>query len=141
MALDDQLCFALYAATHAIQRLYRPLLDAAGLTYPQYLVLLLLWEQDGRSITEIGAHLDLNSATLTPLVKRLERAGHVERRRSTEDERRLDIRLTRQGRALRSKVADITHEVTCAAHEASTDAPALLSELRILRAQLPDGLD
>jgi len=87
MLLDDQLCFALYSATHAIQRLYRPLLDELDLTYPQYLGMLVLWEDDGLSVSEIGERLFLNSATLTPLLKRMESAQLVERVRSATDER------------------------------------------------------
>lgn len=129
MQLDDQLCFALYSASLRIQALYRPLLGAHGLTYPQYLVLLVLWEQDGLAVTDIGARLGLESATLTPLLKRMQFAGLVERQRSTKDERRLVVTLTTTGLALREPISEITAAVTCAATDVVADADALLNTL------------
>lgn len=140
MLLDDQLCFALYSATHAIQRLYRPRLDKLGLTYPQYLVLLVLWERDGPSVTEIGERLSLNSATMTPLLKRMEGAGLVRRVRSDADGRRVSVQLQTKGKRLKSKVGRVTTEVAGAAIDAGNDATALRDALITLRSHLPDQL-
>jgi DNA-binding MarR family transcriptional regulator len=101
--LDRQLCFSLYGTSMAITRAYKPLLDALGLTYPQYLVLSVLWEEDGQTISAIASRLALESSTITPLVKRLEQAGFVERQRSSADERQVHVRLTQSGRDLRPK--------------------------------------
>ncbi|MET0716904.1 MAG: MarR family transcriptional regulator [Pseudoxanthomonas sp.] len=101
--LNEQLCFSLYGASMAINRTYKPLLDAIGLTYPQYLVLSALWEADGLGVSAIASRLALESSTITPLVKRLELAGFVERRRSTQDERQVHVRLTKAGREVRAK--------------------------------------
>lgn len=98
--LDQQICFTLYATSMAITRAYKPLLDAMGLTYPQYLVLNALGERDGATIGAIAARLDLESSTVTPLVKRLEAAGLVMRRRGLEDERKVEVTMTEAGRAL-----------------------------------------
>lgn len=103
LRLEAQLCFPLYAAANATIRAYRSILAPLGLTYPQYLVMLVLWERDGRSVSEIGAALHLDSGTLTPLIKRLEGAGLVHRRRLAKDERVVQIDLTEEGRALRGK--------------------------------------
>ena len=107
LLLDQQLCFALYAASRSVTGLYRPLLDPLGLTYPQYLVMLVLWEQDGLTVRELGQRLQLDSGTLTPLLKRLQAAGLVDRQRRTEDEREVDIRLTTAGLALREQASDV----------------------------------
>ncbi|WP_207482029.1 MarR family winged helix-turn-helix transcriptional regulator [Arenibaculum pallidiluteum] len=101
--LDNLLCFALYSATHAFGRVYKPLLDDLGLTYPQYLAMLVLWEQDDQTVGSLGQRLSLESNTLTPLLKRLEAMGHVQRSRDPADERQVRIRLTPQGRALQEK--------------------------------------
>lgn len=100
LPLEDQLCFSLYATSMAINRVYKPLLDKLGITYPQYLVLSALWEEDGRSIGAIANRLDLEPSTITPLVKRLEAAGFVSRVRALEDERSVRVSLTERGRAL-----------------------------------------
>jgi len=141
MLLDDQLCFALYSTTQAIQGLYRPLLSRLGLTYPQYLVLLVLWEEDGLTVSQIGDRLSLNSATLTPLLKRIERAGIVERTRLSSDERRVSVVLTQSGRDLQLEVGRVTTDVTCAAVDAAEDAHELRANLVTLRDQLPQSLD
>lgn len=109
LVLRRQACFALYAASRALTDVYRPILDEFGLTYPQYLVLLVLWEHpdDARSVSELGAELRLDSGTLSPLLKRLEGAGLVVRRRSARDERRVEVGLTEQGRALREQLCDV----------------------------------
>jgi DNA-binding MarR family transcriptional regulator len=105
LLLDNQLCFALYSASLAMTKLYKPLLDELGLTYPQYLVMLVLWEGDGLMVSELGQRLYLDSGTLTPLLKRLESAGLVSRMRAAEDERRVHIHLTAAGRTLRERLA------------------------------------
>ena len=94
LALDNQVCFSLYSASLAMTKLYKPLLDPLGLTYPQYLVMLVLWETDDVSVSTLGERLSLDSGTLTPLLKRLEAAGLVKRARSAEDERRVQVSLT-----------------------------------------------
>ena len=103
LQLDNQICFAVYSAAHAFNRVYKPLLDRLGLTYPQYLVMLVLWERDDVPVKDIGERLFLDSGTLTPLLKRLEAAQLIKRTRSTEDERQVLIALTPQGQALREK--------------------------------------
>lgn len=104
LSLDSQLCFAVYATAHAFGRAYRALLAGHDLTYPQYLVLLVLWEEEGLTVKEIGQRLFLDSGTLTPLLKRLEAAGHVRRARDRTDERQVSIFLTPGGRALRQRM-------------------------------------
>ncbi len=103
LKLGDQLCFAVYSAAHAFNRVYKPLLAALGLTYPQYLTMLVLWEQDDVAVKAIGERLGLDSGTLTPLLKRLEKLGLVARRRDPADERSVRIALTTEGRALRQR--------------------------------------
>jgi DNA-binding MarR family transcriptional regulator len=115
LILRDQVCFALYSAQHAVTGLYRPLLDELGITYPQFLVLLALWEADGRSVSQIGAVLRLDSGTLSPLIKRLEQQGLVERRRDAADERRVRVHLTPDGHRLREQVSDVPRQVAVAA--------------------------
>jgi DNA-binding MarR family transcriptional regulator len=107
LALDQQLCFALYAAQRALTRAYGPLLEPLGITYPQYLVLLALWARDGRAVSELGTCLGLDSGTLTPLLKRLARDGLVERRRDTDDARVVHVVLTRAGKQLEAKAREI----------------------------------
>ena len=115
LQLEDQLCFALYNASRALTRAYAPLLAPLGVTYPQYLVLLVLWERDGLPVKELGERLTLDSGTLTPLLKRLEHQGLVERRRGEDDERIVRIHLTPDGRALRGKARKIPMELACSA--------------------------
>lgn len=110
----DMLCFAVYSTAHAFTRAYRPLLAPHGLTYPQYLVLVLLWAEDERSVTEIGKPLFLDSGTLTPLLRRLEAAGLIRRSRDERDERQVRIRLTEEGRALEEQLADVPAAIGCA---------------------------
>lgn len=114
LRLDNQLCFALYGAANRMTRLYRPMLDAMGLTYPQYLAMLVLWEQSPRTVGALGEALDLDSSTLTPLLKRLESSGLVERRRDPADERRVIVTLTEKGRALRGQAEQIPAQMICA---------------------------
>ncbi|MGM7669821.1 MarR family winged helix-turn-helix transcriptional regulator [Microbacterium sp. A93] len=105
--LEDQVCFALYSAARAAQQAYRPLLDELGLTYPQYLVLLVLWEQDGQSVSELGERLHLDSGTLSPLLRRLDEHGFITRERQTTDSRRVTVRLTTAGETLRERAVDV----------------------------------
>jgi DNA-binding MarR family transcriptional regulator len=114
LRLDNQLCFALYSASLSMTKLYRPLLLQLGLTYPQYLVMLVLWEGDELRVSELGERLFLDSGTLTPLLKRLEAAGLVARRRSAADEREVRVSLTPAGRALRAQAEPIPDALLCA---------------------------
>lgn len=107
LKLDNQLCFPIYAASRLITRAYQPHLDDLGITYPQYLVLLVLWETDGLSVHDISVRLILNTNTLTPLLKRMEAQGLVTRTRSSQDERVVRIQLSAKGKALREEAADI----------------------------------
>lgn len=104
----DHLCFAIYSAGHAFNRVYKPLLDELKLTYPQYLVMVALWAQDNQTVGELGGRLFLESSTLTPLLKRLEALGYLTRRRDPEDERQVRLRLTDKGSALRKKARDVS---------------------------------
>ena len=113
LRLDNQLCFALYAASGLVTRAYRPLLEPLGLTYPQYLVMLALWEQAPRTVKALGQALELDSGTLTPLLKRLEAAGFVTRTRDAEDERRVQIALTQAGETLREKAGEVPMALAC----------------------------
>lgn len=109
--LDAQFCFAVYSAGHALNRAYKPLLDELGVTYPQYLVLLTLWAEDGQSVGSIGERLLLESSTLTPLLKRLEAAGLIKRARNPKDERQVQVRLTPRGRRLREKAQKVPKSI------------------------------
>ncbi|GAA3585532.1 MarR family transcriptional regulator [Amycolatopsis ultiminotia] len=126
LLLDDQLCFGLYSASRAITSLYRTLLEPLDLTYPQYLVMLVLWEHDAQQVKELGAALNLDSGTLSPLLKRLEKSGLVTRERQAEDERSVRIRLTDDGAALRAKAEEIPPHIGAAM---GLD-PAVLTGLR-----------
>ncbi|GHA16606.1 hypothetical protein GCM10007989_09580 [Devosia pacifica] len=137
LRLDRMLCFAIYAAGHAFNRFYKPRLDALGLTYPQYLVLLVLWEQDGLSIKMLGERLILDSGTITPLVKRMETRGLMRRERDHEDERVVRVYLTEEGRALRQRALSIPLEVA-GATDFDLDA---IDQLRMALEQLREKLD
>jgi len=130
--LDDQLCFALYAATHAITRAYRPMLNELGITYPQYLVLLVLWEEDTVPVGEIARRLQLDAAALTPLVKRLETLGLVSRQRDARDERIVRISLSGTGRGLRQRAAEVQREVVGRTGLAPSEFAALRARLHQL---------
>lgn len=132
LKLDDQLCFALYAATHAITRAYRGGLDASGITYTQYLVMLVLWEHDGVAVGKIAEKLQLDSATLTPLLKKLEIAGFVTRTRNKLDERIVEIKLTKKGHALQQDIADLQHTVACNTGLNATEFASLRESLHAL---------
>ena len=134
--LDEQLCFALYSASRLMTAAYRPLLDELGITYPQYLVLLALWEDDPSTVGPLGRRLHLDSGTLSPLIKRLETAGLVVRQRATADERRVEVALTPVGRALEERAARIPQRLL-----AATDArPEEIGALRDALASLVDQL-
>ena len=141
LALHNQLCFALYSASHAMTRTYKPLLDKLGLTYPQYLVMLVLWEQDGVLVKDIGKLLYLDSGTLTPLLKRLETAGLVERKRDKGDERQVRISLTPAGRTLRESAREVPMQIMCASGQAVDDMLRIRAELSTVRDALLNGLE
>lgn len=136
LQLDNQLCFALYSASLAMTKLYKPLLEEMGLTYPQYLALLALWEQDGLSVSELGERLFLDSGTLTPLLKRLEAAGLISRLRDAADERRVLIRLTADGRHLKARALRIPACVLQATQCDLAEVRRLTRELQSLRQHL-----
>jgi MarR family transcriptional regulator, organic hydroperoxide resistance regulator len=136
LRLDHQLCFALYSASLAMTKLYKPLLDKLGLTYPQYLALLVLWEQDGLGVSDLGERLYLDSGTLTPLLKRMEAAGLVSRLRDVQDERRVQVRLTAAGRALKARAARIPGCVLQATNCEVSEAMALTHQIQSLRNRL-----
>lgn len=136
LLLDNQLCFALYSASLAMTKLYKPLLDEMGLTYPQYLAMLVLWERDGLMVSELGERLGLDSGTLTPLLKRLEAAGLVARIRAVEDERRVHVTLTAAGRKLKAKAGKIPGCVLSATQCSIPELVALTQQVRGLRDRL-----
>jgi DNA-binding MarR family transcriptional regulator len=136
LKLDHQLCFALYSASLAMTKMYKPLLDPLGLTYPQYLAMLVLWEGDGITVSELGQRLQLDSGTLTPLLKRLEAAGHVQRLRDSADERRVLLRLTPAGRALKTRAARVPPQVLCAAGCSLDELAALTRRIKQLRDEI-----
>lgn len=136
LTLDKQLCFAVYSTAHAFNRFYKPLLDRIGLTYPQYLAMLVLWEGDGVTVKHLGERLMLDSGTLTPLLKRLETLGLVSRRRDAADERQVKVTLTEAGRALRAKASEIPPAVACGTRLDEAEFTALMGTLEMLRARL-----
>ncbi|MFJ4688311.1 MarR family winged helix-turn-helix transcriptional regulator [Streptomyces sp. NPDC088789] len=137
LRLDHQICFSLHAASRAFNGLYRVILKDLGLTYPQYLVMLVLWERGDLPVKQLGEHLRLDSGTLSPLLKRLETAGLVSRRRSTRDERSVEVGLTEQGRALRERALEVPRRIA-----AATDCDlAEIEELRTRVVHLTERLD
>jgi DNA-binding MarR family transcriptional regulator len=140
LLLDNQLCFAVYSTAHAFNRVYKPLLDRLGLTYPQYLVMLVLWERDGVAVKGIGERLFLDSGTLTPVLKRLEAADLVRRTRSTADERQVLIALTAQGQALREKARAVPQGILAASACSVVELSTMKNELVRLRDQLNAAL-
>ena len=141
LALENQFCFALYSASHAMTKTYKPMLDRLGLTYPQYLVMLVLWEQDAILVKDIGARLFLDSGTLTPLLKRLEANGLLSRNRDPHDERQVRIVLTAQGRQLRQQAEQIPEQVLCASGQEMGKLGTMRSELARVRDDLFNALD
>ena len=136
LQLDNQICFAVYSTAHAFNRVYKPLLDRLGLTYPQYLVMLVLWERDDVPVKDIGERLFLDSGTLTPLLKRLEAADLVRRSRSTEDERQVLIALTLRGQALKEKARAVPQGILAASACSIAELSAMKKELITLRDRL-----
>jgi len=134
--LEKQLCFVLYEASRATIAIYRPLLEELGITYPQYLVLLILWERGTCSVKEIGQVLHLDSGTLSPLLKRLEAAGLITRQRRTNDERVVDISLTDTGHALQERAASIPKQFVRALDFTFEEYRSLLTQLKQLMARL-----
>lgn len=137
--LDAQLCFALYSTSLAMSKLYRKLLRPLDLTYSQYLVMMVLWERDALTVSEVGARLFLDSATLTPLLKRMEQAGLLTRARAASDERQVIISLTPQGDALRHEAAKLPQSVLCATDCSIDQVIAMKQELDALRGSLMDN--
>jgi len=142
--LDHQLCFALYSSSLLMTKLYKPVLGALGLTYPQYLVLLVLWEADAAGsafgVGELGTRLFLDSGTLTPLLKRMEIAGLLTRTRAAEDERRVVVTLTTVGRRMRCKAAHVPNEVACAVGCKLNEIAELTAQLQSLRSNVAGHL-
>lgn len=138
--LDHQLCFALYSSSLMMTKLYKPVLLALGLTYPQYLVLLVLWETDGVSVGDLGSRLFLDSGTLTPLLKRMEAAGWLTRLRAVDDERRVIVSLTTAGRALRRNAQHVPVEVACATGCELDELADLTRRLQTLRTHVGQRL-
>ncbi|MEY2503238.1 MAG: MarR family transcriptional regulator, organic hydroperoxide resistance regulator [Verrucomicrobiota bacterium] len=136
LRLDNQICFAVYSTAHAFNRVYKPLLDELGLTYPQYLVLSTLWEQDGLAVSAIANRLALDSSMITPLVKRLEAAELIKRTRSTEDERQVLIALTPKGEALREKARAVPQSILAASACSVGELVAMKNEIVALRDRL-----
>src|SRR6266700_5285517 len=129
LRLDNQICFAIYSTAHAFNRVYKTLLDGLGLTYPQYLVMLVLWERDGVPVKDIGERLFLDSGTLTPLLKRLEAADFVKRTRSTEDERQVLIALTPKGHALREQARAVPQAILASSACSVAELSAMKNDL------------
>ncbi len=136
LPIGKQLCFAVYSASHAFTRAYRQLLEPLGLTYPQYLVMLVLWEHDGMRVKEIGTKLFLDSGTLTPLLKRLENLGLVRRVRDARDERQVSILLTAMGRDIQARAVTIPADLVCMAHLEAHAAEELILRLGGVRDRL-----
>ena len=140
LMLDNQLCFAVYSTAHAFNRVYKPLLDRLGLTYPQYLVMLVLWERDDVPIKDIGERLFLDSGTLTPLLKRLEAAELIRRTRNADDERQVLIALTSQGQTLREKAKAVPQGILAASACSVSELMTMKNDLVALRDKLNAAL-
>lgn len=136
LALENQFCFALYSSSLALTKTYKPLLDELGLTYPQYLVMLVLWEHDGILVKDIGKALFLDSGTLTPLLKRLEANGLLQRQRDEDDERQVRIKLTDTGKNLRNAALGIPEKILCASGQNKETLVQLREQLNSLREEL-----
>ena len=136
LQLDNQLCFALYSTSLAMTKLYKPMLEDMGLTYPQYLAMLVLWEQDGLTVSELGERLYLDSGTLTPLLKRMESAGLLSRLRAVQDERRVHITLTAEGRKLKAKAAKIPGCIMSATQCSIPELVSLTQQVQSFRKRL-----
>jgi MarR family transcriptional regulator, organic hydroperoxide resistance regulator len=136
LVLDKQLCFALYGASLALTRTYKPLLEPLGLTYPQYLVMMVLWEQDHLAVKALGQKLGLDSGTLSPLLKRLEQADYVKRQRDSSDERQVTVSLTPKGLALQDQAVNVMAGIGSAIGCSLEDVEALRGQLQALRGRL-----
>jgi DNA-binding MarR family transcriptional regulator len=139
LRLDNQLCFALYSTSLAMTKLYKPLLEPLGLTYPQYLALLVLWERDALTVSELGERLFLDSGTLTPLLKRMEAAGWLQRERAADDERRVIVSLTAAGRALRQQARAVPVQLAAATGCSAKELTALTQQLQDLRERMREA--
>lgn len=140
LQLDNQICFAVYSAGHAFNRVYKQLLEKLGLTYPQYLVMLVLWERDHLPVKEIGEKLFLDSGTLTPLLKRLETAGLVKRTRGEKDERTVIVTLTAQGEAMRDQAKSVPQGILGASDCTAEELVAMKDDIIALRDRLNKAL-
>lgn len=140
LQLSDMVCFAIYSTANALTRAYQPILSKLDLTYPQFLVMLVLWEQDDQTVSEIGGKLSLDSGTLTPLLKRLETAGRINRRRDPQDERQVRITLTDEGRTLREAAESIPEQVFCALGQPLEELKDLRTRLLGIRSNLTDSI-
>ena len=138
--LDDFLCFAIYSTNLAVNRVYKPLLDQLGLTYPQYIVLIALYDEDDQTVGGLGDKLFLDSSTLTPLLKRMEAMGHLTRQRDPQDERQVRVRLTPQGRSLREKGIMSRSELLNSTNFSPTEYAQLREQMVKLRAYLSDAV-
>nr|WP_094508915.1 MarR family transcriptional regulator [Brucella thiophenivorans] len=138
--LSDMVCFALYSTANALTRAYQPILAKLDLTYPQFLVMLVLWEKDNQTVSEIGGKLNLDSGTLTPLLKRLEAAGRIARRRDPQDERQVRITLTDEGSILRTQAESIPEQVFCALGRPVDELQDLRERLLDIRGNLTESL-
>jgi len=136
LRLDKQLCFALYGAAHAFTRAYKPLLSPLGLTYPQYVVMMALWEEDDVAVKALGEKVGLDSGTLSPLLKRLEQVGYVSRRRDAADERQVFITLTAQGRALKTRAVGVLRGIGSQTGCEIGEIESLRDSLKRLKRQL-----
>ena len=141
LQLDNQLCFALYSSSLTMTKLYKPVLEKLGLTYPQYLVMLVLWESDGLTVSELGERLFLDSGTLTPLLKRMEASGLLQRERAREDERRVIVSLTPAGRRMRAGAHVVPEEILCATQCSLDEVVELTQRLQHLRSSLAQHLE
>ena len=137
--LEEHLCYSLYSTSIAINRVYKPVLDALGITYPQYLVLCTLWEGDGRTISAIANHLSLEPSTITPLIKRLERSGFVARKRNARDERLVEVFLTQQGKELETRATCLPETFLNRSHWSMDEIRTLNERIRSLRAAFAEG--
>lgn len=139
--LEGHLCFDIYAASRLITRAYRPLLDSLDLTYPQYLVMLALWERDHRTVKNLGETLELDSGTLSPLLKRLEAVGLVRRERTRRDEREVEVSLTVAGIELNERARDVPEQLACLIQLPAEELRDLQARLRVLRNNLEAAAD
>jgi len=141
LKLSNMLCFAIYSTANALTRAYQPILSKLDLTYPQFLVMLVLWEKDDQTVSEIGAKLHLDSGTLTPLLKRLETAGRITRRRDPQDERQVRITLTDEGLMLREAAESVPDQILCALGQPVDELKDLRSRLLDIRGNLADSVE